>query len=473
MSKETHSPAYKIYWLHPDELKSAEVFWIKHSQKVKFPLEYDRLSKGLALPTKSHIIKLNPYFDLKLSCIRVGGRLKNSLLLPDHKNPFIISSRSHFSELIIQDRHRNVLHAGTQLILALIRKSYWIINGRRAVKSFISKCIPCIRYRAATLTQQMEDLPAPRVIPSYPFLHVGLDYAGPIKFKVSPGRGRKSMPGYIAVFVCFATKAINLELVSSYDSKGFIQAFKRFVSRRGLCAHIYSDCGTNFVGASAIFKEMFSKRSSNVKEIIKQLGNQGIEWHFNPPAAPHFGGLWESAVRSTKYHLKRVIGDTILTFEEMTTLLCSIEACLNSRPLCPLTDDPTDVNALTPAHFLIGRTLLSLPEETTEYINVNRIERWKLTTKIRDDFWKIWRNQYLSNLQTRSKWSQRVSNVKEGALVLVKHENTSAAHWPLARIIKIHPGSDGIVRAVTLKTATSQLQRPIVKLIPLPVDTSN
>ena len=218
---------------------------------------------------------------------------------------------------------------------------------------------------------------------------------------------------------------------------------------------------------------MFSQRSSNVKEVIKQLGSQGIEWHFNPLAVPQFGGLRESAVRSTKYHLKRVIGDTILTFEEMTTLLCSIEACLNSRPLCPLTDDPTDVNALTPAHFLIGRTLLSLPEETTEYINVNRIERWKLTTKIRDDFWKIWRNQYLSNLQTRSKWSQRVSNVKEGALVLVKHENTSAAHWPLARIIKIHPGSDGIVRAVTLKTATSQLQRPIVKLIPLPVDTSN
>ena len=316
----------------------------------------------------------------------------------------------------------------------------------------------------------MGNLPPARVNPSPPFCHTGVDYAGPIKLRVSPGRGHKSMPGYIVVFVCLSTKAVHLEVVSSYDSNHFIQAFKRFIARKGLCSHLYSDCGTNFVGANAIFYDLFSRNSSHVKEIIQHLSSQGIEWHFNPPGAPHFGGLWESAVRSAKFHIKRVIGDTTLTFEEMTTLLCSIEACMNSRPLCPVTDDPTDVSALTPGHFLIGRPMLSLPEESTLNLKVNPSQRWKLAVKLRDDFWKSWQHQYLNTLHSRGKWYRQKDNIKEGALVLIKSENTGPGQWPLARVTKLHPGSDSLVRAVTVKTATSEPQRSIVKLIPLPIN---
>ena len=178
---------------------------------------------------------------------------------------------------------------------------------------------------------------------------------GPINIRTTPGRGHKSMKGYIVVFVCMCTKAVHLEAVSSYDAKHFIAAFNRFISRRGLCRHVYSDCGTNFVGANRYLRSIFAQNSDGIKKIIPQLSDKGIEWHFNPPAAPHFGGLWEAAVRSMKHHLKRVIGETTLTFEELSTLLTTIEACLNSRPISPISDDPTDLRALTPAHLIIGR----------------------------------------------------------------------------------------------------------------------
>ena len=143
---------------------------------------------------------------------------------------------------------------------------------------------------------------------------------------------------------------------------------------------------------------------------------------------------------------------------------------MNSRPLCPVTDDPTDVDALTPGHFLIGRPLLSLPEESTLDLKSNPSQRWKLTVKLRDDFWKIWQRQYLHTLQHRGKWYRREENIKEGSLVLIKSENNGPGQWPLARVIKLHPGSDELVRVVTVRTATSQLQRPISKLILLPIE---
>ena len=246
----------------------------------------------------------------------------------------------------------------------------------------------------------MAPLPAARVNPSPPFTHVGIDYAGPIKIKTSFGRGHKSIKGYIVVFICLCTKAVHLEAVTSYDTSNFLNAFKRFVSRRGLCSHIYSDCGTNFVGADAQLKSMFSKGSDNSNKIFDDLAKKGIQWHFNPPAAPHCGGLWEAAVNSSKFHLKRVIGDTCLSYEKISTLLSMIEACLNSRPSPPLTDDISDFRVLTPAHFLIGRTMTSLPDSSSQNLNPTLSTRWKLLIKMRDDFLGIVASYLLTKFAT-------------------------------------------------------------------------
>lgn len=176
--------------------------------------------------------------------------------------------------------------------------------------------------------------------------------------KQSNSRGRKLIvKGYIGVFVCLATKAIHLEAITDLSSAAFIAAFRRFLSRSGQCSDVYTDNGTNFVGANRILNEYhtIAKQSSS------SIADNSINWHFSPPSAPHFNGLAEAGVKSTKRHLIRVTKNTPLTFEELCTVLCQIEACLNSRPLCRLNDEPSQIDVLTPGHFLIGRPPLAPP----------------------------------------------------------------------------------------------------------------
>ena len=146
--------------------------------------------------------------------------------------------------------------------------------------------------------------------------------------------------------------------------------------------------------------------SDYVKHEVKELGKVTSPnlWIFNPPAAPHFGGLWEAAVKSAKRHLKRVIGDQVLTFVEYSTVLCRIEACLNSRPLATLTDDTFDLQPLTPAHFIIQRCSFLVPEPDLSTTKISLGKRWELVSQLAQHFWKRWSTDYLSSLQARQKW---------------------------------------------------------------------
>lgn len=207
---------------------------------------------------------------------------------------------------------------------------------------------------------------------------------------------------------------IHLEAVSSLTSDDFIAALKRFVSRRGNPEHIYSDNGTNFVGGNRKLNEylqIFTSSQFN-DHISHFLTSHGTNWHFNPPSAPHFGGLWEASVKSVKYHLKRSFMNTILTFEELTTALATIEACLNSRPLTTISSDPQNPRALTPAHFLVGQELTAIPEPSREDAVLSRLDRWKFTQRITTDFWKRWSREYLTTLQSRNKWRTDSPNLK-------------------------------------------------------------
>ena len=265
--------------------------------------------------------------------LRVGGRLRHSALSVDAQHQVIIPRDHKFTELVVDEAHRRTLHGGTQLTLSTVRQKYWILQGRQRVKALIHRCVTCTRWRATPGRQLMGDLPSSRVTPARPFLHVGVDYAGPLTLLAIRGRGRRTHKGYVALFVCLCTRAVHLELVSDCSTEAFLAALRRFTSRRGLSVIIQSDQGTNFVGAARELREMLVHLNNDHEAIRSTLLKDGIEWRFNPPAAPHFGGLWEAAVKSTKYHLRRVVGDQHLTFEEMTTLLTQIEACLNSRPL--------------------------------------------------------------------------------------------------------------------------------------------
>ncbi|GFY30065.1 soluble guanylate cyclase 88E [Trichonephila clavipes] len=321
-------------------------------------------------------------------------------------------------------------------------------DGNTKVTLLVAKSrVAPLKYRATTSKQLMGDLPTHRVTPSRPFSVCGVDYAGPINILRYRGRGAKTTKGYIALFVCFVTKALHLELVSDLTSEAFIASLKRFCARRGAPKHIYCDNGTTFVGARRKLQEIFkfaSKLNEN-EHFCYFLSQVNIEWHFSPPVSPHFGGLWEAGVKSIKYHLKRVIGNTNLTFEEFSTLLTQVEAILNSRPLVSLEcdNDPDSLNILTPSHFLIGEVITSSPEHTNDD-KLSLRSRWDIVQKMKLGFWRKWKIDYLSNLQTRTKWKCPNNNFKVGEIVIIKEDNIPPATWPLGKVIETHPGKDGV-----------------------------
>ena len=317
----------------------------------------------------------------------------------------------------------------------------------------------------------MGPLPKSRVQPSIrPFYTTGVDYCEPVFVKMSKRRGVRPVKCYVALFVCFSTKAIHLELVEDLTTESFIATLRRFTSRRGKPKDIYSDNGTNFVGAYRELQELVAlwKTEEFQRDITTALSLDEITWHFQPPRAPHFGGLWESSVKLVKTHLKRVVGKTLLTYVQFITLLTQVEACINSRPLVPLSDEPSDLAALTPSHFLIGDVLTNYPEPSITDLPANRLNQWQQIQQIQQHFWSRWSRDYLNTLQQRGKWTTSSPNLSPGDLVIMKEDNIPPLQWKLARVIDIHPGQDSITRVVSLRTANGTKKRPITKLCLLP-----
>ncbi|XP_039315440.1 uncharacterized protein LOC113004411 [Solenopsis invicta] len=451
------------------EISRAKTFWLKALQAELFPRELNALTNRAPLSTKSELLPLHPFLD-KEQLIRVGGRLGQAPVPTRVKHPILLASHP-LVRLIIQNVHLRYFHAGIQLTLSILRGEFWVVRARSVVRSVLHRCVACARERAVSPAQLMGNLPSVRVSPpARAFLHCGLDYAGPIAVRALSGRGVTSHKAYIAVFICMATRAVHLELIDGYSTPAFLGAYARFVARRGLPESMYSDNGTTFVGAD---REMTASFRAALRDpaFLNKIASDSISWHFIPPAAPHFGGLWEAGVRSVKHHLRRVVGAHTLTFEELSTLLCGVEACLNSRPLAPLTDSLDDYEPLTPGHFLIGAALTSRPEPSLLSVNENRLTRWQLVQQLKERFWKLWQSDYINTLQQRAKWRRiQLPGIKLGQMVLLRNPLLPPCKWELGRVSQCHPGSDGLTRVVTIKTAFAEYKRPLSKICVLPVE---
>ncbi|UYV64961.1 hypothetical protein LAZ67_3002567 [Cordylochernes scorpioides] len=435
---------------------------IRCAQQEDYYIDLKQLEAFQPLSAKSHLIKLNPFLD-KGGLLRVGGRLNNTLLSFDQKHPIILPKAHYITQLVIRHYHERLLHAGVQLTLSAIREKYWIPSGRCLVKKILFECIKCARFRTKAVQQLMGNLPTSRTNWTRPFTKTDIDFAGPVIMKTSNLRNARCDKAYIALFICMFSKAMHIELVTNLTTEAFLAALRRFIGRRGRPAEINTDNATNFVGAYKDLRKLFN---SNIHDFAS---SEEIKWNFIPPSSPHFGGLWEAGIKSVKYHLRRIVGKTKLTFEELTTVLTQIEACLNSRPLCPLTDDPEDLNALTAGHFLIGMPLTAVPSLVREGGSSLK-GRWLLVEQIKTDFWKRWSCEYFSRLQNRPKWLKPVDNIKIGTLVLLKEDNLPPLKWRMGRINQVYPGEDGLVRVVSVKTADGDLRRAVAKVCPLPLD---
>lgn len=438
------------------ELQKALLLIIKIDQSLHFKKEIQMLkaSRNVSGPLKD----LHPFLDQQ-GLLRVGGRLHHSDVPYSQKHPVILPKGSRITDLIISREHIRLLHAGPKLLLSRLNEKYWLVNGLRQIKKVTHKCITCFRLKANAAKQLMGSLPEQRVTAtSKPFQRIGIDYCGPFQVKNSRVRRAIISKGYVCVFVCFVTKAIHLEASSDLSTDCFMACFKRFISRRGLPSEVFCDNGGAFRGAGNQLNELYKLNNSEVHQtLVQQFSSQeGIKFHFTPSYSPVFAGLAEAGVKSFKYHLKRIVQKCILTYEQLNTVLVEIEAVLNSRPLLPLSSDITDFSYITPGHFLIGTALTSFPEQDVSEAPVNRLKFWQVCTHIKQCFWKIWHKYYLNILQSRPKWRDDVPNISVGTLVILREANTPPLFWPMARVVKVFPGSDNKVRAFEVKAANGK-----------------
>ncbi|XP_029172199.1 uncharacterized protein LOC114941382 [Nylanderia fulva] len=283
------------------EMTAAMQVVVRCVQRGSFPGEYRSLGEGRSIDGGSRILSLSPFMD-ECGVIRVGGRISRAALPPDAVHPMLLPKSHALTTLIIRGEHVRSLHAGLQATICAVRQRYWPLAARSAVRRVLRECVACFRCRPAASQAVMADLPGPRVNVSRPFTHTGVDYAGPIFIKESKRRNARMLKAYIAVLVCFATKAVHLEVVSDLTADAFLGAFKRFMSRRGRPACVYSDNGTTFIGANRQIREIYEVISSpEGQENVRQFARRNeFVWKFIPPHAPHFGGLWKAAVKSAK-----------------------------------------------------------------------------------------------------------------------------------------------------------------------------
>ena len=414
-----------------------------------------------------HVLSsLDPFLDNR-GVLRVGGRLKDTLLAYELKHPIIIPRNHELATLIIRHFHELTQHQGRHLTLGAIRSAgYYIEKGSRMIRKYIATCVTCRKLRGGPAEQMMAPLPQPRVEDTAPFHHTGTDTFGPYIIAESKTtrqtKGTKKMWGII--FTCMASRAIHIEPLTGLDISSLANALRRFIAIRGTCAHIYSDQGTNYTGMANQEGEFF-------KTLQDELAIRGVTWHFNPPRGSHFGGVWERKVGAFKRVLDGALMQLkgrLLNRDELTTLFSETMAIVNGTPMWEVSGDPSDPLPISPSMLLTLKcSLPSAPigDLTATDVAAYGPKRWRRAQYLADCFWQRWRLFYLSELQERSKWLKRKTNIEPGDLVLLRNKNEKRNLWPTGVVVSAKRSSDNLVRTVSIETGKANQRRVLVRPI--------
>ncbi|XP_026219876.1 uncharacterized protein LOC113164689 [Anabas testudineus] len=446
-----------------DNYREAENSLLQRVQQECFPDDYQRLMMGKSISSSSRIITLAPEFDNVAHLIRVGGRLRHTTAIEEETLPPIILDPKHkITQLLIQHCDDQLHHPGCERVFAELRRKYWILRGREAVRRHQHHCTECRKWRGNPKQPRMADLPPARLRLHKPaFYSTGVDCFGPYHIKI----GRRTEKRWGIIFKCMTTRAVHLDLLPSIDADSFLMSLRRFVARRGKPFELLSDQGTNFRGGERELQEAFSSLHPDLQV---QLASQQIKFTFNPPSAPHFGGCWEREIRSLKQALQVTIGTQSVTEEVLQTVLVEIEGILNSKPLGYTSSDVADPDPITPNILLMGRLDASLPQVVYPESEILSRRRWRHSQLLADQFWRSFIRFYLPGLQTRQKWCSESANLQAGDVVMIIDPQLPRASWPIGQIIQTFPASDGRVRTVEGKVGDRSYTRPVSRIISLP-----
>ncbi|XP_077374847.1 uncharacterized protein LOC144017311 [Festucalex cinctus] len=239
-------------------------------------------------------------------------------------------------------------------------------------------------------------------------------------------------------------------------------ALRRFIARRGTPAELRSDQGTNFKGGERELQEAFANMTPTLQQ---QLASQKIKFNFNPPAAPHFGGVWEREICSVKTALYTCVGAQPVHEDVLLTVLLEVESILNSKPLGYVSADAADADPVTPNSLLMGRPDGSLPQVMYPETETLSRKRWRHSQVLADQFW----SRYIrEKWQIRQKWHSTTPGLLEKAVVLVVDPQLPRASWPIGRVIKVHRSDDGCIRSADVDIKGHVYTRPVARLVCLP-----
>ena len=415
------------------DVQTAELHVLRQAQSESFPEEVETLVAGKSISRLSRLLMLASEYDEAVGLVRVGGRLRRAEDLdPDAMHPMILDPKSHVTKLLIKKYDSELLHPGPERVFAEMRRRYWILRGRESIKRHQHGCVECQKWRATPVVPQMADLPPARLrLYKPPFWSTGVDCFGPYNVKV----GRRTEKRRGLIFKCMTTSCVYLDLLESIDTDAFLMALHRFIARRGKPFEILSDRGTNFRGGAAELQASFAALEVPLQE---QLARQQIEFRFNPPGSPHFGGTWEREIKSIKSALQVILQDHTVAEPVLQTVLIEVEGILNAKPLGYISSDAADPDPVTPNLLLMGRRDASLPQAVYASSDLLSRRRWRHSQILADNFWSNFIRRHLPDLQKRSKWQKTGS------------------------------GSDGRVRAAEVKIKGQTYLRPVVRLVRLP-----
>jgi len=406
--------------------------------------------------------------------LRVGGRLKDSVLDYSTKHPVLLHRDHPLTALVVKHYHTQTQHQGRHLTTGALRAAgFFVEKGAKFLRKVISDCVTCRKLRGSPSQQMMAPLPPCRLESVSPFYNTGIDTFGP--YELSNRRCTRQSRGTVKIwgliFTCMASRAIHVEPLHGLDVSSLANALRRFVAIRGDCNCFYCDRGTNFVGFSKQGEQLVS-----LKELHSSLDFTGVQWHFNPPHASHFGGAWERKIGALKKvfdgSMSQLKGRT-LNIDEFTTLLLEAMSIVNSTPMWEVSSDPKDPLPVSPAMLLTlkGQPDKSVPQTFTDRdVLAYGAKRWRRVQFIADSFWQKWRTFYLSELRERRKWNRVHRNLQSGDVVLLASKGEKRNTWPIAVVVGTKTSSDGLVRSVTVAVVQSDssrrtYERPISEIV--------
>ena len=451
-----------------EERLEAETLWVKSAQKLLYQRDFKTLSRQFNL------------FQDEKGVWRCRGRLSNADLPYAIKYPILLSSGHPLTALVVKEAHERVCHNGVKETLTETRSKFWIPKGRSFTRKIVHKCVVCRKFEGHPYQSPLPPpLPICRVKEDPAFTYTGVDFAGPLIIRSS------SPKVWMALFTCYVTRAIHLEVVPDQSTPAFIRCLKRFVARRGLPRRFISDNGKTFKAAAKYLDLVF--KDGLVQE---HLTGFGITWQFNVERAPWWGGAFERMIKSTKRCLRKLIGRAQFSHDELSTALAEIESVINSRPLSYLSSDDME-EPLTPSHLIVGRRILNLPDHLSYMCDLDDSEftldtnqatnRVKHLNNILNHFWNRWRREYLSELRevhsniakNHPKGVGR-SQIAIGDIVIIHDDQLPRGLWKLGKIQEVMRGKDGPIRGAVVKVARRDrqhlyLKRPIQLLYPLEI----